>query len=434
MNTLILTITIMLVTLLAIVVENKKLTPLVINIISMLPITVGYYLLGIDQKNQAVWILCLFSTISFLLGYSFFKLVVKRKDNYQVVQENIKDFNFNPLNYLHHQLFISVIIIMVIYHFLVGGVPILSSDVETKRFSFSSSGLFGIPGRFYLFGIPYMLIYSMYYVKQVNNKAAYKMIIVAWIFFIVFKMLSGFKGVLVDITIFFAFSRACIGKPIRLMKILSFKSLLLIFGAFVFAGLISRLYPSLRLQNTNDVIIYLLARLTELPAQPGFYVLTHLNEFEQSRGFYFLGEISYFFDKYFHIKLLKDLETYPIDKIVSSIIYKTPLSDDNFIAPVTVGAFPGLVLYFGITFAYFIMYWIGFFYAWIYYSALQANDPFKGAVLGLTLYEINIYITNGGLIYLIINLTVMFIILYLLKILCSLLARLIYGSIRKSYI
>ena len=58
--------------------------------------------------------------------------------------------------------FAGVISFFVAYHFIVGGVPLLSADVELARFNFSGSGLFGIPGRMYLFGLPFLVTYASY--------------------------------------------------------------------------------------------------------------------------------------------------------------------------------------------------------------------------------------------------------------------------------
>ena len=114
------------------------------------------------------------------------------------------------------------------------------------------------------------------------------------------------------------------------------------------------------------------------------------------------------------------------------MLNNTPLSEYNFIVPVTVGAFAGLVLDFGIIGGYFGMFLIGSIYYYLFINCLKAKSPFKGASLGIILYQFHVYILNGGLVYTLINTSVIILFLFMLKILSQIIAHIIIGAARKS--
>lgn len=417
----------------SLILEKNKLTPFFITLLSTIQILLGYYYLDLLSLNNSSWMIYLGNIIIFMLGYFSFRFILgtNMKLNIEEIGNDLTKTGFNVKDHTTHIIFVTIIIMFTMYHFIVGGIPILSNSIEVDRFAFSSSGLFGIPGRIFLFGLPFILIYVSYYDKQINNSYSKKLKIIVWIAFILFKLLSGFKGAILDIIILFVFIKAFLNQPLKVKNIFTFRSVLLLFSGVIFAAFISSFYSSLSLNGLEDIFKYLLARLTQIAAEASYYVINNLHFFESPYSYQY-NDFAYFINKYFHIQMIGDREVFPIDKIVSSMLNNTPLSEYNFIVPVTVGAFAGLVLDFGIIGGYFGMFLIGSIYYYLFINCLKAKSPFKGASLGIILYQFHVYILNGGLVYTLINTSVIILFLFMLKILSQIIAHIIIGAARKS--
>ncbi|SHP75672.1 Uncharacterised protein [Mycobacteroides abscessus subsp. abscessus] len=368
--------------------------PLLLTIIGCSQILVGYYLINSDN---VAWLYYFFSIISFISGY-FFVIFFLRKSKYE---HNIKfPHKNNKLIYVD-KVFITLVLLLVFYHFVVGGIPLLSNNVEIDRFSFNSSGLGGIPSRMVLFGLPFIVIYATILNKRYKNLFPNKYLIIIWCLFFIFKILSGFKGVIVEIVYFSLFVFAIKGEAVSIRKLISFKYFLYIGIAILFAGFMSLKYTSLGLNTLESVINYLALRLTVMPAEPGYFAINNINTLNYW-GSPLLNEFIYFIEKYSKIQLTISNE-FPIDMIVSSNIYNTALNYSNFIVPVTVGGYAVFYLSFGLYLSFFVMFIAGFIYKFLLIKVNVVRSPFTAAVFGLIIYRMHIFILSGGFWYFVIN-------------------------------
>jgi hypothetical protein len=163
-------------------------------------------------------------------------------------------------------------------------------------------------------------------------------------------------------------------------------------------------YASVGVADVPAAVQYLGARLTVIPALPGHYAVTELNGGAQT-GLYLLDDIYHFANKYFGIDLGAGA-LFPLDKVVSSGLYGTPLSDDSFIVPVTVGAGPGFYVDFGPTIALIAMVVMGAVYAYLVRRVLGARTVLGTCLLSLSVYFLSTFLVNGSLVYAVLNLAI----------------------------
>src|SRR5439155_18948606 len=95
-----------------------------------------------------------------------------------------------------------VVVAGTLAHFAVGGIPLLSSNVEIARLDVTASGLLGIPGRIYLFGIPLALAACLRG-ERIGSRAAFSTwqsrLLLAT--FVISRILSGFKSGLLEVVV-----------------------------------------------------------------------------------------------------------------------------------------------------------------------------------------------------------------------------------------
>lgn len=401
----------------SIIVHKGKIYPIFITIFTLSTTLIGYIILD----KGIIWVLYMVSIILFFIGYVIIILSFKKKVNlYELNNSNIS-FNFIFI-------FSIVIIIFVFYHFIIGGIPIFSSNLEVKRFDFSSSGLLGIPGRMYLYGLPFLLTYvSIYYQKSKKNKKIKQLLYVIWITFIVSRIFAGFKGGMIEVIVDFIFIKALTDKPLNINKLIfSMKYFISILIAIIFAFLISNMYGTIKILTFNDKIVYLINRMTILQAYPGYFIMSGLFKYKSNLPV-FLNDMLYFLNKYFKMKIFN---LFPLDLTVSASIYGTPLSNSSFLVPVTIGAFPYLFLdikYFAVL----TMFFIGMLYAYITIYSKFNKKIFKSSSIVFLIFFLNDFITKGGLAYCLINYIAVLLILKIFEIASKMINNLLNGIVLK---
>lgn len=306
----------------------------------------------------------------------------------------------------------------VAYHYIVGGVPLFSSDVEVSRFNFTSSGLLGIPGRMTMMGLPMLLVYlSIIKSRQATHKSIHCAYVFTWIVFITSRVLAGFKGALLEVLVTLTFIYAINNQPltIKIKKVVKYLSMVII--ALVFASIISTRYTTSTSGDYIEIAGYILNRMTAIAAQPAEYVMDAVEKntkFIPYIGYYYSQDFLYTIRKYFGIEL--DNNVFTLEKIVSTSLYGVPLSDDAFIVPVTVGAFAETIANIGMISTYCIMFLCGIIYAHLIKGATTYNSVYKATIYGYGVFIFHSYLTKGGLIFFLTNgLGIIFIFFTLVK-------------------
>ena len=113
--------------------------------------------------------------------------------------------------------------VLGVYHLLASGIPLFSDSIETERFSFTSSGLWGIPGRMYLFGIPISWLVALTNGSAREGRIwSYKPLQLATGFLVLTSLLGGFKGDMISLAVFvFASLNALKAKHWAVWKVLA---------------------------------------------------------------------------------------------------------------------------------------------------------------------------------------------------------------------
>ena len=380
----------------SLVVHNGFLYPVTICMATVIGTFLGLTIL--DSQGNVVY-LFLLSIVAFILGYIFQVLITKNK-NFIGKKINNGKIGRNEVKVI--KLFWIIIIGLVIYHFLVGGIPILSQNVEVERFNFTGSGLFGIPGRMYQFGLPFLLILLSIYLECSGDEKIKKLLIISWVVMITSRLITGFKSGLVEVLILYIFTRCISNRPINIINLMGNIKYIVIVLIIGFVGFfLTKSYDSLGIYNLNDFIKYFFERSTVIQAQPAYIVLSG-SILYYSKNPFIINDLLYFISKYLKIGNFDNI-VFPLDKIVSSQLYGTPLNLDSFIVPVTVSGFPQIYIDLGIwsLFAFFV---VGQAYYYLIYKAKSRNiNYFRRALFGLGIFFMTEFITKGGLGYLVVN-------------------------------
>ena len=318
--------------------ESAKLTPLVVTSVSLTPVLLGYAELDALNGTSTAMMYC--AAVSCLVAGH---LIHQSWSRLRRVAAPLPSVNHLPGRSAPGVIcFCCVVIVLTFYHFFASGVPLLSDDVETARFDFTSSGLLGIPGRMFLFGLPFtvLLVSSAAFRKLVPISR--ELLYSVWIAYIATSLLGGFKGGLVAVLTIMLLARSVVSRPLSLRRAVVGWRVLVIVGALLYCGLISFRYRSLGLTSPGDVIPYLAARATTSAAAPGYLVFSRYGT-DGTGGDHYAQDASYFLRKYLPFIFSDDGVTLPFDKTISAALYHTPISGKSFIVPVTVGAFPEMV-------------------------------------------------------------------------------------------
>lgn len=284
-----------------------------------------------------------------------------------------------------------IIVMVSFYHFYRIGIPAFSGNSETARFtSISDSGLFGLPGRIVLFGIP---IFAILVVIKRQDFSKYFLGCVA-ITWVVSRIFLGFKGGILEILVLVAIALSSSEFKFKARTAFYFLMCLLVSSSY--ALWVGGRYQSLSGKPLN--LEYFLQRVTRGAALPqwtsldqGAWLSSNINPV--------LIDFQYFMSKYFGIGNQDNLT---FDKLVSTYIYDTPRSLSAFIVPVTIGGTAYLVSSFGYVFAPILILAFGFIYAYTT-SRIISFGMFRLVLAVAVLLGIIVFFSNGNLIYVMIN-------------------------------
>lgn len=283
-----------------------------------------------------------------------------------------------------------------VYHLIVAGIPIFASDIETRRFDFTSSGLFGVPGRMYLFGI------TMAWIAASANAEArrlpwrrYRPWRWATAFLVLTTLLSGFKGevsslflTIAAIFVIVTQKRVTVGAALRKYWWIAAIPV----GYF---ALVATLYPSYT--STGDPFyIQIFDRLTVIPAEP-------IQVAMEGRTVPFptspvVSDLWYFLHKYTGHA---DPGSFTFERAVSATIIGVNPASTAWTTPVTVSSFAEVFVSFGMLAALAVQAVSG---AVLAYAETAVRRSVLGviirAIVGVALFS---WVVKGGLAYHLLN-------------------------------
>ncbi|TWG93965.1 hypothetical protein L615_000600000780 [Nocardioides sp. J9] len=227
------------------------------------------------------------------------------------------------------------------YHFAVGGIPLLSNQIERARFDFANSGLFGLPGRMYLFGsiFAWMLATVNGHVRGVRLLTDWTWIL-ATTFLVVPALLSGFKGRLAYVAVVLIFGLVAVGARRITMVGLGRRYWWVAAILFLNFVAVAGLYATYAAEPRSGLTL-LQDRLTVIAAEPAKTVLDWADAGHRPM---MANDFDHLTRKYAG---LDGGSGYTLEREVSTNLIGISPRSSGFAPPVTVGAIAELRLTFG---------------------------------------------------------------------------------------
>ncbi|MDQ0162562.1 O-antigen polymerase [Aeribacillus alveayuensis] len=282
--------------------------------------------------------------------------------------------------------------------FVLGGIPLLSSEGNISRFTVSD-GL-GVPTRLLKFGLPFLLIISAVYWLGINNpKKIFKTVFLILLSSIAIGfILLGNKGAfLVIVELLIAILTTLIIQ--RRIK----KKVFMIVSALAALGIYISILITKQILNveTGEATQIILERMTAI-AGMGFYEIVEY--YTPLQGFQLgLGQWNSFLD------FLSTLRLYPRGEVtflgleLAHAVLGVPLGVHAFIFPITITPFGDFYYDFGVVGVIFGAFILGFLSFYLYYKTLLTVKPIKKAFLIFLQFELMSYSSKGSLFGLINN-------------------------------
>lgn len=287
------------------------------------------------------------------------------------------------------------------YHFLAGGVPILSDNVELQRFAFTSSGFFGLPGRIALFGTVILIFFAFGVSRSasVANRDRIRLIALPVAVLLLTQVSFGFKSSILHAITILLFGASLFYGGLGWRRFGRWAAVPLL-AALGFAIVISGQYLTVAQGGGPTGIDYLLSRTTTGTAEPGFAVLSGVVRLPSGDQSILANDLGYYVPKY--LTGQAPAAAFPFVRVVSAAMYGTPLTEDSFIVPVTVGAVPSVLWDFGAV-GFLLCAIIGGVYSYLERTAFRTRGPIGFAVWATAVMALHAYVTKGDLIYNLLN-------------------------------
>lgn len=378
--------------------------PQLILIITCFAYLFGFY---VYDSGEIYWLYYYILAIIFVV----FSLYIyrKKKTHYKSVYFKIGSFKFNKFLYY-------TIVFFIAYHYIVGGIPIFQQNVMLSRFNMTSSGLFGIPGRMAQYGPAFLFFYTSYFFNYRNENCEYrkytKYFYISIMLLLTCALFAGTKASILGLLYYFVYYFSFCNKEISIKRFFKIKYIvpivILLIGGFAYFY-----YYFIKYQNQFSQMAFLeyfYYRLTSMSAEAGAIVLGS-NDPKIS----FFTEIVYYLQKYFHLHLTSET-IYPLE--IAASLKMNGVSFTNayaYYTPVTIGGFTELIYHFGY-FSIIVTCLIAYIYGKILHFIKIEKRPFKYASYCLLIYVNNSFFAKGGLVYTLINFSLVYLMFYLLYI------------------
>jgi hypothetical protein len=396
----------------ALALGKTTLTTVHVVVLGAIPMTVGAWILTSEGRAS--------STGAASLTFGVFALIAGYLAARQFLPSSVPNrLHLGPEQgkpYVASIVFIVTVFIML--HFALGGIPILSSHIEVDRFAFTNSGLFGIPGRMYLYGAPLAAGLALARSRTIGVPwHADTLSLVAVSVFIISRILSGFKGGLVEVLIVLLVIAVLTQSPVTSVAQIIRQYSFLIVGAIIAVILVATLYSSYH-SSTRSLTSTLIARVTTTPAEPATLTLEH--KLRQTNVSSLDLDATYFAHEYAGIGTGNP---YSFSRLVSTSMLRVDPESSIYASPVTYGGFAEMAFDFGSLIAIIVMMTLGATLAFLETQARQTS--LSGYLVCLAaVMAIYFYVIRGGLIYTVINLGLAVVLLLII----GRSVRLIYGS------
>lgn len=342
-------------------------------------------------------IILLFGMLSICFGHIIFLL----KEKY-VLSTTSLDYRVSRIRIIFVVLTFTA---FISYHYIVGGIPLFSSNILFDRFENNSSGFFGIPGRFNLFGgiFVFFLVYAAYTVKG----SKFRIILIITLFVLLISFLfKGSKGTLIHFLVVILICRSVIAKNNGVRYRGPSLKVLIPMGALVVLSFIwiSNIHISSGVTRYTNLFDLVVIRVLELSGEGYFHAIT---SFVEINGFGY-GSNSYNDLITFFSRLTGIGEyNYTLEKV--SALATGSTIGIHYIVPVELNIFGYMYMEFGILGVLLIGLLIGFAIGDIGIRTLNSYSVKNITYLMYLQFFLFLLIIKGDLIFLIVNMGISFV-------------------------
>lgn len=298
---------------------------------------------------------------------------------------------------------------LAIYHLMKGGLPFLGTNVEVSRFDFTSSGLFGIPGRMFLYGVPitWSLATASAFSRPSGRLLDQRSWRIATAFLIATSLLGGFKSGVVSLltTCILVVSTVSEGWHYRVVTLLR-RYWIAVVLALGYAMLVAlKFYPTYRDSN-ESIGVLILDRIFVDGIQPKALALS--GELAPQRE-NILADLRYFLLKYTGNPTPG---MYPAERQISAAIIGVDPASDAWTTPVTVGGVAELIFFLGPVWAALVAFFLGLLTRAI--CSKRSESWVTRGVGAVWVLMINSWVSRGGLVYYALNYAVVLVFVLLM--------------------
>jgi hypothetical protein len=311
--------------------------------------------------------------------------VFQRKERVAHIYKNI---NFSALF-----ITITIILLLIFYHYYVVGFPIFSENIEQERFQTSGSGLGGVPSRLATYSPQLIIIITLTYLSF-DRKDIYKtyFLVLSSAFLL---LVQGHKSSILQLLFILLLVKPYVSDKVNIRLNKLFGLVMISVPILVFI-----LYQKMIGLRAYSFLDYLIARFSDILLQPGFELFKMNTKFEEQ----LFAHSAIINDLMYPIFKLLGLKYETLNTLLSRSIYNVSAGD--FTVPVTPGFFSYHFAFFGpagLLVASFI-----FLFFLLRMERISFNTKRK-LTLSLILYcQYWLYVgfTSGNLYYLVLNVSV----------------------------
>jgi hypothetical protein len=364
----------------------------------------GAYLSRVSHPS--LFAVCLVGTLALIVGYA-----IAGRQRHRLSSGQRGDPHPTARDVLGWLSIVTAALVAV--HFVRGGIPLFSADVETARFQIAGSGLFGLPGRAYLFGLPILVL--AYASLRSLSRREMRLFALVLTTFVASRLLGGLKSGLWEVTLVILIAHVVhTGSAPPVLSRPVVRRALIAVLAIVFAGYLGSQYASIQIRSTRDAAGYLIERLTVGTVAAGAYSV-------EGHGLDLIGphlarDFLYYADRYTagipsSVGLFAP-PLYDTSRLVSTGLQGLPVGTTGYVTPVAVGFAPALFLDWRWAGVFVGMAAAGFLMRRLQWLAVETSGIAAGIWGTATLLTIYV-VTNGGLAYYVINFAAVAVLYYL---------------------
>lgn len=319
------------------------------------------------------------STSLFCIGL----VVGSKKHNSCIIRQGVSGRSTDGLTFA-----IFIVVLLTTYHYFKIGVPFLSENLETARFSLTGSGILGIPSRVATYGPIVIIILTL--VHLAAGKISYYKIIIYFFISGILLILQGHKSSPWMLFIGLVIVNRLLGKKANKLWIA-----MLLIGLPLMVYFVYFTFNKMTSLSNFDFVSYLVARFSVIGILPIDYIISETYTFDLIVPSMSIHDLIYPF------AALVGIQIETVNTQLSHLIYRIP--DGKFTVPVT----PTFIGYFNAEFGLYggfaAMLFLGYLCS-LWYRRVGAKTTIKS--IGLSLYiEFLLYVglTSGNIFYLLPN-------------------------------